>query len=118
MTELHLVPRVPSEAIVTGTDRGDHRERLIHETLVDQVGGDLILDAAPDLVGVHEREPRSTTAGPAAQHQPCLVPEREGPLHVVMRRQRRAEVMTEHGRHRGADMVRRQQVAQSHQVRE
>ena len=98
---LRLVPRVASDAVVTVADGADHLQALVDEPVVDQVGGDLVLDAAPHLVAVHERDSRSTAAGPGAQHQTLVVVERVRPLHAVVV----AEVATEVVREDRADRL-------------
>ena len=99
-------------------DRVHDGQGCIHEPLVHQVCGDLVFDAAPDLVGVDERQTGPTAIRPAAEHEARLVTQGKCPLDVVMRHQGGPEVVTEDGGDGRPDMVGRQQVAQAHQVRQ
>ena len=84
VAELHFVPGVPPVAIVTRPRGVDDLESCIDHALEDEVRGDLILDAGPDLVGVHERQSRPATVRPAAQQQPGFIVHDKRSLDVVM----------------------------------
>ena len=79
---LDLVPGVAPDAVVAVADALDDGQALVDQALVDQVRGDLVLDAGPDLVGVEEGQPRPAALRPGAEEQARLVVEGVDPLHV------------------------------------
>ena len=66
MTALDLVPGVAPETVVAVADGPDDAQPLLEESLVDEVGRDLVFDPHPDLVGVGERQGIYELAGKTA----------------------------------------------------
>ena len=64
IARLHFVPGVAPVAVVPVAHRPHEPQALLDETLVDEVAGDLVLDAGPHLVAVDERDARTAAARP------------------------------------------------------
>ena len=95
VTALKLVPRIAPPAVVSGSDRVDDGQSLVDQSSVDQVGGDLVFDPAPDLVGVRKRVTRPTPVRPGTGQETAIVVESVGALAALVGRQVGAKIVME-----------------------
>src|SRR5206468_2663933 len=113
---LDLVPGVAADAVVAGARRRDDPQRVGDLAGGEEVPGDLVLAAGPDLVGVGEGEARLAAVRPGAEDQPGLIIEDVGALRVDVVPEVVPEVVPDDGLERGSLALRRNERPEAEQA--
>src|SRR4051794_2315681 len=118
MPAFDFVPGAAARAILPIMHRLNNRQPLIDEALVNQVGGDVILDARPDFIRVDKRKARTLNARiPRAEQQAAFVVEDVSSLHTDVPREIAQEVAVVNRLNGTVQMLTRQNVTEAERVR-
>ena len=109
-----FVPRIAGAAVVAAAQSFDDGQALVDVAFRDEVRGDLVFDAGPDLVGVDERQSRLVAARPTAKQKTGLAAHRvTGTLRIGVLTEIGFEVVLEDGLQVGANILRVQAACDS-----
>ena len=101
---------IAGAAVVAAAQSFDDGQALVDVAFRDEVRGDLVFDAGPDLVGVDERQSRLVAAWPTAKEKTGFAAHRvTGPLCIGVLTEIGFEVVLEDGLQVGANILRVQE---------
>src|SRR5258708_463258 len=105
MTTLDFVPGISIDAVVALAYRLYDAQTLINPAFIDQMGGHLIFDASPYLIGIDNREPGALPIRPGTKHQTGVVIDGEGTLAIRVITKIAFEVVVQDGLDRAVNVV-------------